>query len=237
LIPVMINQEQLGGLDFIFTTDILTVPDPDWTSLPPQIFQEWFPLSECYNPLPGPPVEDYASFNGVDSALTLDHLTGNWGTTWQWSGDFYFRSLTNAHITILAAGAAVISGISPTQGYARDKTVNHGLSVPLNEWVNIRLERNWSEPGTGKLKIWVNGVEKGQNITSMPNMNMDTIGGVRPTIIPTVANLDMRNFKLEIGTPGLPVIKLDLPLQVNACDDGPLGNDGTTVNMQLASCP
>ncbi|GAJ12704.1 unnamed protein product, partial [marine sediment metagenome] len=222
---------------FQITTNLDSVVGADWVSPNPFLWQDWFPLSECYDPDPGPPAEDFARFNGIDATLQLDNFTGNWTPTWQWEGDFFFRSLTNAHVTILSTGAAVISGISPTQGYARDKTVNHGGTVPLNEWVNIRLERNWSEPVTGKLKIWVNGVEKGQNITTQPNMNMDTIGAVRPSIIPTYADFDLRNFQLRTGNPASPTLRLDMPLQVNACDDSPLGNDGTTTNMQLASCP
>lgn len=236
-VPVMAALQEVVDVSYVYTTNLPFVINTDWTSPNGRLAWNWDPMSECYDLIPPPPAEEFANFNGVDAELLLDSLTGNWGTTWQWSGDFYFRSLTNAHITILSAGSAVISGVSPTQGYARDKTVNHGGSVPLNEWVNIRLERNWSEPATGKLKIWVNGVEKGQNITTQPNMNMDVIGAPRPTAIPTFADLNMKNFKLETGTAATPLVRLNMPLQLNACDAGPLGNDGTTVNMSLPSCP
>jgi hypothetical protein len=47
--------------------------------------------------------------------------------------------------------------------------------------------------------------------------------------------MDIRDLKIETGTPGDYETLLDMPLRTNALDIGPNENHGTTFNMDLPS--
>ncbi|GAH92101.1 unnamed protein product, partial [marine sediment metagenome] len=100
-------------------------------------------------------------------------------------------------------------------------------------WNEIRLEYNWSIPGA-TFEAWVNGSKAGSLASAPQLLPMDNIGwlnGIGP------GDFDLRNFKLTDGTPVVPRVFIDLPLEINACDLGVDAQKGTTHNMDLPSCP
>jgi hypothetical protein len=209
----------------------------DWTSDPPQQNMTWFSISECYDIEPAPPGPGFAQGNGIDAYVQLDSVTGPIVNRWEWSGDFYYRSFVRAFALCHGGAAGNITGISATHAYFATISVPHGGAIPLDTWVNIRVERSWQSPVGALMKVFLDDVEVGSAVQGNPSRVFDRMIGGRGTVPEQFGNFDCKNFKLQTGTPETPVIELQMPLENNACDEGPAGNNGSTFNMPLPSCP
>jgi hypothetical protein len=194
-------------------------------------------LPDCFNfPLiestPG-----FAEGNGADAWIELDTFTGNIVNRWQWQGDFFFRSLQRAFVLVNGSVSSVISGVSSATAYFGSISVPHFGVIPLNTWVHISVERSWQSPTGALMKMFLDHVEVGSAVRGNPQLVFNRMIGNRPTSPTQWGDFDVKNFELVTGTPAVPNVQLNLPLIINACDAGPRGNDGTTHNMSLPSCP
>jgi hypothetical protein len=193
-------------------------------------------LSDCYDfpLLEGTP--GFAAGNGVDAWIALDTFTGDIVNRWQWQGDFFFRTFTRAFVLANGSVSSVITGISPTTAYFGSISVPHGGVIPLDEWVHISVERSWQSSSGALMKVFLNSVEIGSGVRGNPQLVFNRMIGNRPTNPAQFGNFDVKNFQLVTGRPEAPNVQLNMPLILNACDAGSQGNNGTTFNMDLASC-
>lgn len=114
-----------------------------------------------------------------------------------------------------------------------NRTVNLNPTLTLGAWQHVEAEWNWSVPGA-EWRVWIDGQLAGQQPETAQNNPFDNIGwneGNGP------GEFKLRNFKQFSGSAAAPILDVDLPLTLNACDGGIGMQKGTTFNMDVPSCP
>jgi len=220
--------------------DWWTFTGPDIWTLPfgPGLQPDVWTRFHCLDlPWPLAPLAELsAEFNGIDARIDLSPAFAPDGTNYSWEGDFYYRSLTN--------GAWAFSSATDFSGIGMDATFVamggasgvHSSPPPLNQWVKIRVERDWIQTPLTHTHIFFDDVLQESLVIIPGGGSFDRIGG-REAPTPAWGDYDLRNLKLLGGDPISPTVILDMPFTVNACDLGPGEHDGTTHNMALPSCP
>lgn len=113
-------------------------------------------------------------------------------------------------------------------------TIPLSAALSLNEWHAVRIERDWTNPGPTRYSVFVDGVERANQLSAATISPYDELGRRGTQFHGT---FDLRNLKQWSGTPAAPVLTVDLPLTDNACDLASPSQKGTTFNMALPSCP
>ncbi len=218
------------------------------TSIPGQLpFRHWpiipdpgpilktcvsFAVTECYL-FPLRPV-GFARFNGEDSYIKLDNLMTFVNNPFRLSCEVKLNQTVNHW---------PICGKQGTGGF-------FGMEGDDIVFGFLQLDTSW-DPVTDVWLTWVYEFESETQLQhkltiagdvvrdatfARQNFGINTLGVYREGVSGTLwADMDMRNLKIESGTPGDYTTLLDMPLFENALDVGPLGNHGTTFNMALPS--
>lgn len=175
-----------------------------------------------------------AEFNGVDAYIGFDDYTDIHTDRFMLEFDIYLYDLDEM---------ALLGPLFSSSKYVRFKydgmswrssLVLFSPTLPLNEWMTIRIEWNWDSP-TSKWKVFKDDVLIGTNTTQGASGLRFNQMGRRGSIIQGV--FDMRNLHWEDTDPAAPEVLWSCLLQDDACDTGPKLLKGTTFNMALPSCP
>lgn len=230
-IDALTPTQQWGPSWFDTDYDPLVNTDVDMP-IPLQAIKAW-PLSECFVPQIAPE-EGAAEFNGVDAWIGFDGYT-----------DVHTqRFMLEFDIKLYDTGECVVLGpLFSSSKYVRfqqssmswrSSLITFSPILPLEEWMTIRVEFNWVFP-TEKWKVYKDDVLIGENDTQGASGLQFNQMGRRGSIIQGV--FDMRNLHYEDTDPAAPEVLLSTLLISDACDSGPKALKGTTVIMDLPSCP
>lgn len=191
-----------------------------------------FAVSDCYLfPLLPP---GWAAFNGTDAYIKLTSLMSFSNNPFRLSCELRLNQTAN-HWPILGR-----DGTGGFFGMRDDDIIFGNLTLPTT-WTPITdVWFTWVyefEPETQlQHKLTIAGTVVKDTTTNRQHTPFDTIGVYRHGVANTLwADMDMRDLKIETGTPGDYTTLLDMPLRENALDLGPLANHGTTFNMPLPS--
>lgn len=209
--------------------------DVDWPPIAVSNQLQWFTMSECYDfPELAPPLGK-AEFNGVDAQIDLQMATG------VDSGPFFltmdlilYDRVANPFLGFSAANSAfqmigeqlfwgpvaIANNIFPANG------------VPFN----LKVEFEWSKGLQLTYTTWIDDIEVAQVTTNRQSFNIDQLGKRNQLGSAVFGHFDMWNLLFIRGTFAVPIVELDMVLDQDACDAGPMQNDGTTINMNLPSC-
>lgn len=196
-------------------------------------FFTWWPLSECLV-LEEDDVGGFAEMNGTDSYVSFPTFFSNHGPRFkaEWEVRPHVDADTSCFVyTGFTSFWSGHSGIGSVRWW--NIIINIVPNLVLDEWNQVRMEFNWSIPGS-TYTVWINDVlagSTGAGVRILPMDNIGSVNGFGPGIF------DLRNFKLTDGNPIVPRTFIDLPLLVDACDLGVDAQKGTTHNMALPSCP
>lgn len=196
-------------------------------------------ISECYDfPTPQPAPGAFAQGNGVDAYIQLDSATPFFGWYHKAEFDVRFRSLSNVMFYGATGGGANAMYLDSGLLHFSGTTIPIAPLPPLDQWVHFEIERGWHVPANPNYNVRIDGNLVGS--VSGPNfaITIDRIlGNVGPFAPPMWADIDMKNLTIDNGNVTAPNLILDMPMDPNACDVGPLLKKGTTFNMPLPSCP
>lgn len=209
------------------------VVDPLWPYNVNQ--QRYQSASECYDfPRQSIEVQDFARFNGVDAYIALDHLTiSN-------SGPFF----AEADVRTFARIANPIMGISTANSGWQSILENlfwGPSTVAVNDlpadgtFYKLRTEFEWELGTQLTYQTFVDDVLVHQVTTNRNALRFDQLGKRNSGGSAVFGHFDMRNLTYKTGTFAAPIVRLAMPLQINALDSGPDANHGTTFNMELPS--
>jgi hypothetical protein len=199
-------------------------------SFPNWLKCELFSVSECYVF----EEEDVgmASFNGTDAYIQLTDLMTFANNPFKMSAEIRLNQTVN-HWPIL--------GRQGTGGF-------FGMEGDDIVFGNLQLDTSWTpvtdvwftwvyefEPSTQlQHKLTIAGTVVKDGTHSRQFTPFDTIGVYKQGVSGTLwADMDVRDLKIETGTPGDYETLLDMPLRANALDVGPNANHGTPFNMDL----
>jgi hypothetical protein len=195
-------------------------------------------VADCYTfpTQPFGPNPGYAVFNDVDAYIALKQFTPNVAGRYIYFADLRIRTRPQGIILANSGSAGSITGFGNTNVFWRSVAGTPDPPLPLNEWFTYALEREWFFPTGNRWRAYVNEVEVANFTGANFQQRFNLLGGNRPTVPPQFGDFDMKNFLFLKGSPEVPQVILDMPLIVNACDQGPLANHGQTFNMGLPSC-
>ena len=204
--------------------------DETWTI--PVLVPVLFGVSDCYEfPLLPPGM---ASFNGTDAYIQLGDLGSFPFNPFRISCEVRLNQTANHWPVLGRDGAGGFCGMRDDNIVFGSFEIDTSWTPVADEWVTWVLEFEW--PDQLKYKLAIAGTEVWNSVQVRQNFPMDTIGVYKHGVPGTLwADLDMRDLKIETGSPSSPVVLLDMPLRVNALDLGPQANHGTTFNMLLPS--
>jgi hypothetical protein len=204
--------------------------DPTWTI--PVLVPVLFAVADCYEFDRLPP--EFASLNGADAYIELTDLMSFANSPFKMACEIRLNQTVN-HWPIL--------GRDGTGGF-------FGMEGDDIVFGNLQLDTSW-EPITDTWFTWVYEFEPVTQLQhkltiagtvvkdathSRQSPPFDMIGVYKHGVSGTLwADMDIRDLKIETGTPGDYETLLDMPLRVNALDVGPNANHGTTFNMRLPS--
>lgn len=235
-----------GSSEWLPTIDTISIfkPPVSVTSSPgwPYTFSNvaYASMPDCFDfpPSQGPPIDDFANFNGTDSWIELTNLTPAISEPWRYSADLFIRDRVGAWVLCNSGGVDPRTGYNQARQQWRNVVSATVPDVPLNEWFTWRMERDWSVPTGNRFRAFVNDVQVA-NVTG-PNFALafNALGGNRP--LPALnrwADMKMRNLLLQDTSVASPRTVLDMPLIDNSCDLSPFENHGIPHNMTLPACP
>ncbi len=206
----------------------LGVP-PSWTTL---VKLECFAVSDCYDfDLPEPPG---AEFNGVDAFIDLQFSTGVDSGPFSVSMDMVLRGADPHPILGFAAGNSAYQIIGGDLFWG-PVNIAQGIFPALGVPFNLRTEFEWTLGAQLTYQTFIDNVLVAQTTTNRQNFNVGQLGKRNQNVPAVFGHFDMKNLFWQRGTFAEPIVELDMPLLVNAIDNGPKGNDGTTFNMALPS--
>jgi hypothetical protein len=191
-------------------------------------------MSECYVFPAPPPAEGFASFNGVDARIDLDHGTFLHQNAFRVEADVRIRD--EILVPILGdKDQAFYWGRDDAHGHWRTATFIN-ISWPANDvWFNYRLEFEWESGDALRYELFIDDVEVFSALAGRGFTRWDVLGVRSFDGTPEWGDFDMKNLKYWTGSFASPVLRLDMPLIDNALDLSPDENHGTTFNMALPS--
>lgn len=210
-------------------------PNPDWGFT---VFQQVAAssVSQCWTP-PGAalgPLGGFAEFNGVDAYISLDHNTINH------NGPHFLEAELRMNArgiqTIMGRQtSASVWGFDGFDGRWSNQTFGALPLPPLNVWFKYRQEFEWSSGLQLRYEIFIDDVLEHAQTSGRINTFWQNLGVRRRQTAPVWGDFDLKNLKYHTGSFASPIVRLDMPLQINALDSGPDANHGTTFNMALPS--
>lgn len=208
----------------------------DWTTTPVHIGFHWITMSDCYvleeQAAPAPP-SLFAELNGIDSKITFIPRSDSSGT--RWKIEFEIRPHGNSLLVVLGNVdfSTTVFGFEGINIRWHDERTSMGSALPLDVWTTVRFEHGFDADDNTYRVFW-DDVPKGTRVENADSKKFSAIG-VRKTTIE--GEFDLRNLLFTITDGITETVLMDLPLTVNACDEGPKAMIGTTFNMDLPSCP
>lgn len=148
--------------------------------------------------------------------------------------DFRLHSAAQQIVLGRSNQLSQFTSISQDRFTWRSNRVDFSPLLNQGQWYNCDYRFNW-DIVDGLNRVSIDG---GADITSAGAQVAQLIdqigkqGGAAPT-----SHFDLKVMTVESGGASSPATVIDMPLDVNACDDGPNSWDGTTFNMTLPSCP
>ncbi len=233
--------ENVTGFPWGVNSD--TVP-PDLVQFETDTFNGWragnmsiYGVSDCYGfPRLTPPLQALSFTGQPGQELRLTNLTTPVANRWQITAEVYLRSTDKAWLFSRSANDNEQTGVDNPGFRWRNSFVPVSGGWPLNQWFLFRAEREWLFPTGNQTRIFVDDVQRGSANIGNLSLSFDRVGwNGRPTW--PVPDFDVRNLKLETGTPAAPNVRVDFPFLVNTCDVGPLQNHGIPFNVNLPPCP
>lgn len=203
--------------------------DPGW---PFDLEIDIWAVNECY-PFVQTPV-GMAAFNGSDAYIKLDNLMSFANNPFRLSCEVRLNQTAN-HWPILGRdGTGGFFGMEDDDIVFGNLQLDTSWTPVQDEWVTWVYE---FEPSTQlQHKLSIAGTVVKDATHSRQSTPFNTIGVYKQGVSGTLwADMDLRNLKIEAGTPGSYTTLLDMPLLENALDAGPEENHGTTFNMELPS--
>lgn len=207
--------------------------DTDYDTNPPELSLELVAIAECWDiPVPPPPM-GFAELNGVDSDVIYVPIATANGA--RWFQEFDIRPHSTAEIVVLGKTFNTTQWSGFTDVFCRFMgfLVDMGSPLNLDVWTTIRFEHAWTANDNTYRVFW-DGVPMGTKVAGTQSHAFNTHGKRGPSFI---GHYDLRNLQWVTGNPAAPIVLMDCPLIVNACDAGPDLLKGTTTNMVLPSCP
>jgi hypothetical protein len=205
----------------------------DWIPGPgTRLHCDIFAVTECYPFARLPP--EMASLDGSSAYIKLNDLMTFVSDPFRLSCELRLNQ-TIDHWPILGR-----DGTGGFMGMKDDDIIFGNLTLPTSwtpvtdTWVTWVYEFEPETQLQHKLTIAGTVVRDSTNSRQFPAFN--TIGVYKHGVSGTLwADMDIRDLKIETGTPGDYTTLLDMPLRENALDAGPQANHGTTFNMALPS--
>lgn len=194
-----------------------------------------YAMSDCFRfPRPDLPDDTFAEFNDDDANIHFDAHTNLTGSRHKTEADIRINTIENIAFMGRTNNSTKYNLLTNLLFSWRSSLVVFTTPIPLGVWGRIRIEFNWSQPGT-QWKIWWNDVLIGEDAVFGSFNNTFNCFGRRASTIE--GDFDMKNFSLLGGTPAIPVEMWICELINDACDTGEKSLKGTTVAMTLPSCP
>lgn len=206
----------------------------DWPTNPVFSDLTWRPKSSCFAPTDFIPEAVGAEFNGVDAYIGLDHSIGIDNGPFFFEADVRLRD--NDLAPMLAAAWHIFDlGISFEQAKYGNRLIDLDDLPAVDTWFKFRMEFEWSKAQLLTYHCWIDDVEQSFLVSPRFFLGFDNLGVRDFDNIPVWGDFDMKNLIFKRGTFASPTTVLDMKLIVNALDDGPDENHGTTHNMALPS--
>ena len=177
----------------------------------------------------------FSKFNGIDSYIALDSNTPTLDAPFKLEAEIRLHNVTTFWPIFGREAAGGFLGMDDNDLVFGNITLPTSWTPVLNTWFKFRLE--FEQAIQLQYKLFIDDVEV-LDTTSIRQTTIDFINlGVFRHNDPGViwGDFDMRFLKLQMGDAGNLTTALEMPLQVDAQDIGPLGNHGTTFNMDLPS--
>lgn len=196
---------------------------------------ELYAVSECYE-FPNHPDLDpgMAAFDGSTAYISLSQLMTFTNNPFRIACEVRLNQTAN-HWPIL--GKEAVGGFMGMRGA---DIIFGNLTLPTS-WTPVTdVWLTWVyefEPVTQlQHKLTIAGVVVRDSTNSRQFPTFNNLGVYKHGVGGTLwADMDMRDLKIETGTPGNYTTLLEMPLRDNALDLGPQANHGTTFNMPLPS--
>lgn len=192
---------------------------------------EAYAVSECYE-FPADPTlpEAAAAFNGSDSYIRLTNNIPRLDVPFIISADIRLHDVTSFWPLFGLDGTGGFTGMDENDsifGFLRLVTT----WVPvLDVWFNWRFE--FEQVSQLNYRTYIDDVLVDETTGGRQFSHRNTIGVYRHGVSGTIwANMDVKNLKLLTGAVPSTDVALDMPLQVDALDHGPLENHGTPFNI------
>lgn len=175
-----------------------------------------------------------ASFNGTDAYIQLGDLGSFPFNPFKISCEIRLNQTANHWPVLGRDGAGGFCGMRDDNIVFGSFEIDTSWTPVTDVWFPWVFEFEW--PDLLKYKLKIGGSTVWNSVQVRQNFPMDTIGVYKHGISGTLwADMDMRDLKIETGSPSSPVTLIDMPLRENALDLGPNANHGTTFNMVLPS--
>lgn len=232
-IPVESPTWDQGLGPFWFSTDYDPLINTDVTVAVMMDNWFWWPVSECIDLAPAP-VSGFAAMNGVDAWIDAPSQLLINDSKIRMIFDFRLHSAAQQIVVGRSNQLAQFTSISQDRFTWRGNRVDFSPLLNQGQWYNCDYRLDW-DIVDGLNRVSIDG---GADITSSGSQIAQLIdqigkqGGAAPT-----SHFDLKVMTIERGGASSPTTMIDMPLDVNACDDGPNSWDGTTFNMVLPSCP
>ena len=197
---------------------------------------EWYTFSECKEPLGQEMIfpQNFARFNGDDAYIALTESVANFSNPFVVDCDIRFQEF----ITWMPIFGNFNAG--GFFGMDQDDIIFGNLRLPttwvpeLNVWYNWRYE--FEQDTQLQHQLFIDGGSVRNSTNSRQFMSANRLGVYRQGGLGVIwGGFDLKHLWYAKGTPGNFDVQLDMPLQVNALDNGPFANHGTTFNMELPS--
>jgi len=179
----------------------------------------------------------FAEFNGVDAWIQLDSAIPLQGFNYDYEYDIRMQGNDMVMLGTLGAGRPYTRILNGTYYNGDFHAYPLSPAPAVGVWTKVRQE--WRGPeGPTAMKIYVDDVLAAQGFgASQQYGGFDMLGRYNAGAFNIWGHADMRDVKLTYYSGSGPVVDLDMPLRENACDLSPAGNNGTTFNMPIPSCP
>lgn len=196
---------------------------------------EWYPVPECYTfPPAGVTIDGpgHAEFNGIDSYIALDQIISGWNTPHIMQADIRLHDVTTFWPILGREAVGGFHGMDDNDIVFCTSTLITTWTPILDTWVKWRYE--FEQTGQLQHQLFIDDVSVFNSPGNRQFCVFGNLGVYKHNIAGTIwGNFDMRNLKIWQGAAPSTDVILDMPLQVNALDHGPLGNNGTPFNMDL----
>ncbi|GAH14508.1 unnamed protein product, partial [marine sediment metagenome] len=195
-------------------------------------------VGSCYEfiKVSPPPPDEFANFNGTDAYIQLLPGTDQLSEPWKIEADLFIRELNNNYICSNTGNANSYLALRDNHLYWGNNRFPLSPTYPLNQWFHLKVTFDWDFAGNF-VRCWIDGGIAG--FEQQPNLSksFNRLGVYTFPVPNRFGDFDMKNLTMMEGGPSSPIVRLDMPMEINACSLDPLLIKGTTFNMSLPSCP